>query len=571
MTAAVPLEELTNADRSSLDSALLELAEGAARWATRGLAERASLLEQTRASILEASEEWATAAIRAKLVPPGPLEGEEWISGPYATIAGFDRTAQTLRRLEAGRSPVDGLKVATAPGGRLTLRVMPSDFQQFMLLNGFTGDIWMPPGVTLEQVRETAGLGAKRIGENGGVGLVLGAGNIAAIGPLDVLYELVAFNRASILKLNPTFAGLLPAYERALEPLIRAGVLRIVNGGAAVGAYLANHADVSHVHITGSGLTHDAIVWGVGEEAKRRRADNDPKLTKPISSELGGVGPVIVVPGKWSKADIAYQAEHVATMRLHNGGHNCVAGQMLVLSSEWAQREQFLSALRGVLDKLTRAPWYPGTDRKVASAEHSYPAAERHGVATLVEVSADGSQDACTTEYFSPVLAHTSLPGTGAAFLNAAVRYANDRLDGTLGANIIIAPADKKAVGAAFDQAVADLRYGTIAINVWTGLAFLAAGMPWGAFPGHTIREVGSGIGVVHNANLVDNTERAVVRGAFRPFPRSVAGGEASLSPKAPWFVTNKTAAKTGRLLANFAGEPSWAKMPRIFLSAFRG
>jgi hypothetical protein len=44
---------------------------------------------------------------------------------------------------------------------------MPRDFQQFVLLNGFTGDIWMPPGVTLEQVREGAGLGAKRIGENG--------------------------------------------------------------------------------------------------------------------------------------------------------------------------------------------------------------------------------------------------------------------------------------------------------------------------------------------------------------------------------------------------------------------
>ena len=83
------------------------------------------LLEQTRASILQAAEEWATAAIRAKRVPAGPLEGEEWMSGPYATVVCFDRTAQTLRRMEAGRSPVDGLNVGAAPGGRLTLRVMP--------------------------------------------------------------------------------------------------------------------------------------------------------------------------------------------------------------------------------------------------------------------------------------------------------------------------------------------------------------------------------------------------------------------------------------------------------------
>ncbi len=51
----------------------------------------------------------------------------------------------------------------------------------------------------------------------------------------------------------------------------------------------------------------------------------------------------------------------------------------------------------------------------------------------------------------------------------------------------------------------------------------------------------------------------------------SLIGGELSISPKPPWFVNNRTAATTGRLLTAFTGKPSWAKLPAIFVSALRG
>jgi hypothetical protein len=76
---------------------------------------------------------------------------------------------------------------------------------------------------------------------------------------------------------------------------------------------------------------------------------------------------------------------------------------------------------------------------------------------------------------------------------------------------------------------------------------------------------------VVHNGFLVEKPERTVVRGPFRPFPRSFAHGEWALSPKPPWFVSNATAAGTGELLVDFAGKPSLLKVPRIFISALRG
>lgn len=549
---------------SALDQAVDDLTTGAKAWSNMSITARAELIAATYAAIRAVAAEWAEAAIAAKGTPRGPLEGEEWMTGPYAALRGFGAIAESLRKLANGTSPLDGIKDGKAVGGRTTFRMLPSSFAEFTLLNGFSADLWLEPGISAGEARSRAGLGAKRVGENGGVGLVLGAGNVSAIGPLDVLYELVAHNRASILKNNPTFAGLTDAYNKAFAPLIEADLLRVVNGGAETGAYLTQHRGIGHVHITGSGATHDAIVWGSDKSG-------EPKLTKPITSELGGVSPIIVVPGKWSKADLRYQAEHVATQRLQNSGHNCIAGQALILSSDWEQRDEFLTVLRDVLDSLPpRDPWYPGTDRKMAAAADSYPNAEHHSGRVLIEVSDSTSLDLLTTEYFGPVLGYTSLSGTGIGFLRAAVHFANTKLDGTLGASLIVDPSDRAAMGSAFEEAIADLRYGTIGINVWSAIGFLVPALSWGAYPGNTLEAVGSGIGIVHNSHLVDNVERSVVTGPFRPFPRSIFNAEFALSPKPSWFVTARSAKSTAKRLTGYAAKPSWFKMPAIFAAAFR-
>jgi hypothetical protein len=104
-----------------------------------------------------------------------------------------------------------------------------------------------------------------------------------------------------------------------------------------------------------------------------------------------------------------------------------------------------------------------------------------------------------------------------------------------------------------------------------TGVGDLTPRATWGAFPGHTLDDVQSGIGVVHNALLLADTERTVVTGPFRPSPRSVLHGEKSISPKPPWFVTNRTAATTGRRLTGFVARPRWRALPAIFASALCG
>ncbi|MFE5595677.1 aldehyde dehydrogenase family protein [Streptomyces sp. NPDC056549] len=335
-----------------------------------------------------------------------------------------------------------------------------------------------------------------------------------------------------------------------------------------------NHPEVSHVHMTGSAATHDAIVFGPGEDGAARKAAGTPLLGKPVTSELGGVSPTIVIPGDWSEADLRYQAEHIATQKLHNGGYNCVASQVVLISSDWAQKDRFLTHLRQALsDAPVRPAYYPGSDARVGRAVDAYADARRlaGGRVLLTDLDPDDPGPALTTEYFGPVLAVLALPGDLGQFLDEAIHTANERLAGTLGVNLIAHPRTIAALGGALDKVIAELRYGTVALNAWTGVGYLTATASWGAYPGHTLDDVQSGIGVVHNALLLDGPERTVVRGPFHPAPRAILHGKTTLSPKPPWFVSNRTAATTGRLLADFAAAPRWTALPKIFASALRG
>ncbi len=555
---------------AELDAALARLQQAETVWAATPLDRRRELLERMHGLVGRHAQAWVDTAAGIKGLPASsPLVGEEWLSGPYAMLGGLGTLARSLAALESGGSPVDGYRLGSAPGGRVTINVLPHNIYDRLLLSGFSAQVWMKPGVSAATVRREAGLAERNPGNTNGVGAVLGAGNITSIAPLDMLYELYANNRVVALKLNPIMDALLPVYRDVFAPLIDLGVLVIVTGATDVGGYLVRHDLVDHVHITGSAASHDAIVWGTGAQTARRKATGDPLLRKPITSELGGVSPIIVLPGSWSKADLKFQAEHVATMRLHNGGYNCIAGQVVVLSADWPQKDAFVAEIRAAMRRAPdRKAYYPGSDRRVADACQAYPDAE--SVAGRVLVSgADDRTYLLQNETFAPVLGVIELPGKD--FLRSAVRTANDDFAGTLGVNLIAHPRTIKYLGPKLEAAIADLRYGCVAVNAWTAVGFLTAAASWGAFPGHTLENVQSGIGVVHNALLLSDPERTVVRGPFRPLSRSLVNGEVAISPKPAWFVTNRTAASTARAMTVFAADPSPLKLPGIFASALRG
>lgn len=558
---------------NTVAQAVADLSRGATDWAALPLAERRALLDQVRELTVANAPEWVRVAGEIKgLDPASPLVGEEWITGPYPVVSALAALAATVDALDHGRSPAAGFRIDDAPGGRAAVQVLPHSVFDRLLLNGYSAQVWTTPGIDADTVRARAGLGQRTPGVSGGICAIMGAGNIFSIAPLDTLYALFAHNQVVALKLNPVTDPLLPVFTRIFAPLIDAGFVRILTGGADVGGELVHHPDVAAVHMTGSAKTHDAIVFG-GHAAT---PDREPVLTKPISSELGGVSPTIVVPGVWSARDLKFQAQHVATQRLHNGGYNCVASQVVIVSSDWAQKNQFLLELERAMDQApARDAYYPGSDQRVAQARQRYPDGKPIGPAggrtLLLDVRPEAGEHALTEEFFAPILGVTELPGQPAQFLRAAVAVANDHFAGSLGINLIIDPATQRQLGAELDAAIADLRYGTIAVNAWTGVGYLTARARWGAYPGHTVHDVQSGIGVVHNAVLLADTERTVVRGPFRPAPRSFLHGQFTLAPKPPWFTNNRTAARTGRLLTYFAAEPGWLKLPAIFASALRG
>lgn len=564
---------LDPADAQRLDQAISDLADGERVWTHLSVAQRATLLRAVRAAVAANIEEWANTAADAKgLKNPHPLRGEEWLSGPYGVLGALDAYITTLTRLAAGRNPLEDVRLTRAPGGRTRVHAFPLTAIDRLLLSGFTGEVWLQPGTTPRQARAGAGLAQRTPTASGGIALVLGAGNVTSIPVLDVLYELLAHNRVALLKVNPTQGALVPTFERALAPLVELGLVRIVRGDGTVGAYLTTHKAFAHVHITGSAATFDAIVWGTGAQATRRKREDRPQLKVPITAELGGVSPIIVVPGRWSAADLAFHAEHIATMRLQNSGHNCIAGQVVVISSDWSQRDEFRAALRRAYAAAPERPiWYPGARQRMATAAADYPDALQLGDRLLTEITADADATALEqTEYFAPVLGIVELPGTGEDFLNDAVEYANAKLQGTLGANLLIDPDTERALGPAVEKALTALRYGTIAVNAWTAFGFLTPTLTWGAFPGNDIHSVGSGIGIVHNALLLDAVERTIVRGPFRPFPRSFGRGRFTILPTPPWFVSARTGAAVSEGLTRFRATGALTGLVKTLVQAMR-
>jgi aldehyde dehydrogenase (NAD(P)+) len=565
-----------------INSTIATLALHKDEWARLPIRRKITYLEELRARTDKFAESWVNAAVEAKRIPrDSPLVGEEWMSGPWAVLKGLSVLVRSLEAIERGEPTFNPDAVHTRPDGQVVVDVFPATPLDRILLSGFSAQVWMQPGVTAANLAEHTASFYRDPLPRGNVALVLGAGNIASIPPLDVLYKMFAEGMVCVLKMNPVNDYLGPFLEEIFASLVTAGFVGFAYGGADVGGYLVAHEGVDEVHITGDYRTYDAIVFGGGEEGERRRQRDEPLVTKPVTAELGNVSATIVVPGPWSDADIAYQAEHILTQKSHNGAFNCVAAQVLVMPAEWDRSNDLVAAVRGMMQSTPpREPYYPGARERQAAAMAAHPEAEIIGAQSgnvsrtlITGIDAADTDEYCFShEFFSDVLSVTNLPGKSAAeFLRNAVHFANASLWGTLGVNLIIHPQTMKELGRELDDAIAGLRYGCIGINAWIGVGFLLAETPWGAFPGHPRNDIRSGTGVVHNALLFDRPQKSVVRQPFYPFPRNLLHGEVHTSPKPAWFVTHRQAHVVGRRLTRFEFRPGLKHLPGVFLAAMRG
>lgn len=560
--------------REEMDAAIEALQAHRDEWVAFSIHDRIVLIDRLIRDFIAIVSRWVDASIRAKGIAEDSLcVGEEWAAGAWPVLKNLRQLRQSLVDIETEGHPKIPGRVTTKPDGQVVAQVFPQTIYDRLFFERVRAEIWMEPGVTIDDLSQTQAIAYNDKEHNGRVALVLGAGNVASIGPMDVLYKLFVEDQVVLFKANPVNAYLGPLMDEAFRVLIDLGFLRVVYGGAAEGSYLCNHAGVDEIHITGSDKTFDAIVFGTGQKGAKRKADRAPLLTKRVTGELGNVSPVIVVPGPWKANDLAYQAEHIDTMLTNNAGFNCNATRVIIQHENWPQRNQLLEEMRRVLSLIPpRTAYYPGALERHQIFIKEHPEAEQIGLSNeqqlpwtlIADVDPGSIDDICfTTEAFCSLFTETALEAESIPeYIDKAIAFANQHIWGSLNATIIVHPLSLKdpVIAEAVERAIENLKYGTVGINIWAGAGFTFGTTTWGAFPGHELHNIQSGIGVVHNTLMFSRPQKSVLWGPFR----------SALTP--PWFVTQgKIARKVFPKLVAFEAAPSPLKVPGIMAAALGG
>ena len=549
----------------AVDAMLKRLEVGRPKWVALSAKDRAAILRKCMVTTVDVADRWTEVACHVKgYAVDSNGHGEEYLGGTLAVMRNLRLFAEAL---DAGGAPPLPKKWQR-PDGQWVAQVFPQGLLDKALFTGVTCDIWIEPGCEPSQGALYRDKAAGKVGD-GGISVVLGAGNQSSIPPMDVLYKLVVDDEVCILKMNPVNEAIGPVIEDALRPLIDGGFLEVCYGGIEVGKHLTDHEQVTSIHITGSDRAHDAIIWGVGEEGAKNKLAGTPRLEKHITSELGCVSPVLVVPGPWTDAELDYHARQVASMLAYNCGFNCNGARLITVAKGWDLKDKFLAKVKEKLSATpTRVAYYPNAQKTWETFTEKYPNSTTLGTApegglpwTILEgVTADDGQFALQNEPWCGIFSFVELDATTPEeFLLVAVPFANDKCWGTLSINLLVHPKTEKAVGDAFDRAIADLRYGGIAINCWSGLNYGLVNATWGAFPGHPLDNIESGQGVVHNGLLIDHPQKSVVRSPF------------IMAPTPAWFTDHKNNVALGKKMTRFEGAPSWFSVPGVALTAFKG
>lgn len=556
-----------------LDRAVDRLAHQKDRWLQVSIADRVQFLEQCLAAIEAVAEDWVRVSCEAKgLDPEAESAGEEWLVGPVGVAMLLRSWITTLKAGGQRSVPLVQRSWGQDLPTQTIAQVFPENWMERWLFLGMRGEVWLEPGQP-----PTQGLIYRQKPAIGKVALVLGAGNLSCIAPADAIHKLFAEDEVVLLKMNPVNQAVGPVLEQVFDPLITAGFLAIVYGGAEVGAYLCQHPQIESIHITGSDKTHDRIVWGKDPIAQKQTGM--PLLNKPISSELGGVTPIIVVPGEWSASDLRFQARQVASTIVHNASFDCVAGQVLVLAQGWPQRQAFLESLHHTLAQAPpRLAYYPGAWERYQAFCDRYPQAIPLGSdaarpasnptpyldpipwTVLPDVPAQPGEYALTQEAFCGILAEVSLNATTAEdFLPQAIDFANQTLWGNLGCVLLIDPKTQRQQAQALEQAIAQLCYGAIGVNAWIGAGFALPGLAWGAFPGNPLSNIQSGRGFVHNTYLWEHPQKSVLYAPFRPW----------FVPT--WFFDHRTLKQTAQAYLQLLLKPTWTQFLKVAIAGLRG
>lgn len=570
--AEAMIEIPAETSQRNISQMIAQLKAAAHAFATLSIDQRISLAESMKQGYVEIAEASVQAGCRAKGIALGsPQEAEEWATGPWGTQRQLRLIIESLRALQKqGNTPIG--KVSHNAAGHLSVNVYPNNAIDGMLFKDVTVEVHMLPEVTEQSLERDRASFYKKPQHQGKVALVLGAGNIAAIGVMDLITKMFNEGKVCILKMNPVNAYLGPYIEKAFKAAIDKHYLAVIYGGVEIGRHLVYHPDIDEVHLTGSNKTYDQIVWGApGTEQQARRERGEPLLKKPITAELGNVSPVIIIPGPYTEKEIAFQADAIAAAMTMNASFFCNSAKVLVMPKGWNVSGNFMRAIQKTCNAVEpRKAYYPGAEERWKTLTKNRQHAVSIGKPTdgalpwtfITGLEANDDEILFREEAFCSVFAEVQLGNQNPIeFLEKAVNFCNNKLWGTLNATIIVHPKTLKdpAVKAAFEQSICKLNYGTVAINTFPGIPFIFASPPWGAHPSSSPEDIQSGNGFVHNTAMLEGIEKTVIRAPLTVFP------------KPGWLTSHRKANVVTRRIAEMEATASWAKVPGIVWAAMQG
>ena len=553
-----------------IDSMIQRLLDAPVRKHGLSLERRIDLCRSCVETLMPTVDDWIDVGARGKQCPDRvDVMAEELLSGPLIAV-------RLLRLLEQSFSDLllyghtrlpqaEALPYERRIHGKSMLPIFPTlSLWDRLIFRGISAD-----AILMEQAdprkrhsdlyRQLQDTSVSKIS------LVLGAGNVSSVPFSDAIHKSLVCGHQVILKMNPVNAYLKPIFERAFAPLFQEGLLVAIEGDSQVGQALVDHPDVDDVHLTGSAHTHDRIVWGDDpQEILARKEAGTPRLTKPVTSELGNVSPWIIVPGVYSTKELTSQAMHLAASITNNAGFNCLATRVIVTCQNWPQRREFLRLLQQNLQSIPKRPaYYPGALERYRRFTQTNIDPDDSGCLPyrlLESQSIDQNPLVFQEESFTCVCVETPLASqTASQFLDEAVALCNLRLPGTLCASVSFPKLFVEQKRRIISQALGTLRYGCVSVNQWSALAYSLLTPPWGGAPGASLADAQSGIGQVHNTYLLERVEKTVLYGPLVNFPKPV------------WFPGHRNALRVGRELIGLYHQPSNYRLMKLFQHALIG
>ena len=436
--------------------AVAELADHARAFARTPPREKAALLRATLPRLLEAAPELAAAVCRVRgLDAASPAAAEAWLAGVAPVIAYVRLLAEALEDIAtSGRPSLPATALYKRPEGRLVARLTPRTWAERAAQPGRETTVLFAEGTQPEDVIAAQAAFYRQSEPEGGVALVLAAGNDATAGVMDALFALFVEGKTAILAPGTLATASGRLFERALAPLVDRGFLRVAHGDA--GEHLAGH----------------------------------PGVTSVLRAAPGDAGALLVVPCLYARDELGHLARSVAAQV----AHGIAAPRVLVLPAGWLQQALFVDLLEKALaanpphpDRADRPRW------TVVPRSHGGDAREplfstdlESNVISLVSIGSDDPLD----------------------FLGAATDFCDERLREMRSAQITVHPIHEEdpEIGAALERAVIRLRCGAVGVNQWPALLAWAAAAPWGGHPGERA-------GFRHNARMLDGIDKAILHG----------------------------------------------------------